>query len=98
MSLSSSDDAAPTNTVYTANAHLIPVYTDGSAIVFDNNDATITGDINQIQHWSTRTGTHDPFIKHHAVRAKGGRGTIFIDHPGAYSFISGDLELEHDFL
>ena len=50
-----------------------PVDTDGVPIIWDGNDATIAGTLNEVFKFLKRKGLLQTFIQHHAVPVKGGR-------------------------
>ena len=64
---------------------LVPVNTDGSAIHWDKNEATIYGALHQFTTWTTRTGRHRELLTHGTVTDS--RGKTFMDDLTAIPFI-----------
>ena len=67
---------------------LQPVNTDGLAIKYNGNAATIEAKFKQIDEWSARTGTVREWITDRAVRC--GKGILAIDSAQSLPFIKSE--------
>ena len=66
----------------------IAIYTDGTAIKHDGNDATIAGVLHSLELWIKRTQRFHTLVHEHCVSS---HGYIYVDDVRAISIISGTV-------
>ena len=77
-------------TLSTANVNtdkLQPVYTDGTPIIWDGNDATIAGALYEVKKFFKRKNLYQTLFKNRTVPIKG--GILAVDSANAAYFLTG---------
>ena len=90
-----SDDDNNSSTLSNHTDRLQPVFPDGTAIIWDGNDAHIAGALFECKRFFTRTGLFKSLIEHRAAPV--GKGLLAVKHVQSAPFIMGTYTDARDF-
>ena len=82
-----SDDDNNSSTLSNHTDRLQPVFPDGTAIIWDGNDAHIAGALFECKRFFTRTGLFKSLIEHRAAPV--GKGFLAVKHVQTVPFVMG---------